>query len=61
MMAFFDLPWVPLFVGAASFCILCLVGLRLGRGFLTLIFTLINEYRPRNITASYPCVYLGSC
>ena len=44
MLAFFDLPWVPLFI-AASFLLHPIFGwLAIGSGFLTLIFTIINEY-----------------
>ena len=44
MLAFFDLPWVPLFI-AASFLLHPIFGwLAIGSGILTLIFTIINEY-----------------
>ena len=44
MLAFFDLPWVPLFI-AASFLLHPIFGwLAVGSGILTLIFTIINEY-----------------
>ena len=44
MIAFFDLPWVPLFV-AAAFLLHPVFGfLAIGTGILTLIITLINEY-----------------
>ena len=44
MLAFFDLPWVPLFI-AAAFLLHPVFGfLAIGAGILTLIITLINEY-----------------
>jgi PrtD family type I secretion system ABC transporter len=44
MLAFFDLPWVPLFI-ASSFLLHPIFGwLAIGSGILTLIFTIINEY-----------------
>ena len=44
MIAFFDLPWVPLFI-AAAFLLHPVFGfLAIGAGILTLIITLINEY-----------------
>ena len=44
MLAFFDLPWVPLFI-AASFLLHPVFGfLAIGSGILTFIITLVNEY-----------------
>src|SRR6476620_6449995 len=44
MLAFFDLPWVPLFV-AAAFLLHPIFGwLAIGTGILTLIITIVNEY-----------------
>jgi ATP-binding cassette subfamily C protein RsaD len=49
MLAFFDLPWVPLFI-AASFLLHPIFGwLALGSGILTLIFTIINEYSTKKL------------
>ena len=49
MLAFFDLPWVPLFV-AAAFLLHPIFGwLAVGSGVLTLIFTLINEYSTKKL------------
>ena len=49
MLAFFDLPWVPLFV-AASFLLHPVFGwLAIGSGVLTLIFTIINEYSTKKL------------
>jgi PrtD family type I secretion system ABC transporter len=49
MLAFFDLPWVPLFI-AASFLLHPIFGwLATGSGILTLIFTIINEYSTKKL------------
>ena len=49
MLAFFDLPWVPLFI-AASFLLHPIFGwLAIGSGILTLIFTIINEYSTKKL------------
>jgi PrtD family type I secretion system ABC transporter len=49
MLAFFDLPWVPLFI-AASFLLHPIFGwLAIGSGMLTLIFTIINEYSTKKL------------
>jgi ATP-binding cassette subfamily C protein RsaD len=49
MLAFFDLPWVPLFI-AASFLLHPIFGwLAVGSGILTLIFTIINEYSTKKL------------
>jgi ATP-binding cassette subfamily C protein RsaD len=49
MLAFFDLPWVPLFV-AAAFLLHPIFGwLAIGSGILTLIFTIINEYSTKKL------------
>jgi PrtD family type I secretion system ABC transporter len=44
MIAFFDLPWVPLFVAAAFLLHPVFGWLAIGTGIITLIITLINEY-----------------
>jgi PrtD family type I secretion system ABC transporter len=49
MLAFFDLPWVPLFIGA-SFLLHPVFGwLAVGSGVLTLIFTIVNEYSTKKL------------
>jgi PrtD family type I secretion system ABC transporter len=49
MLAFFDLPWVPLFV-AASFLLHPVFGwLAIGSGILTLIITVINEFSTKKL------------
>jgi ATP-binding cassette subfamily C protein RsaD len=49
MLAFFDLPWVPLFV-AASFLLHPVFGwIAIGSGILTLIITVVNEYSTKRL------------
>jgi ATP-binding cassette, subfamily C, type I secretion system permease/ATPase len=49
MLAFFDLPWVPLFI-AAAFLLHPIFGwLAIAAGILTLIITIINEYSTRKL------------
>ena len=49
ILAFFDLPWVPLFV-AAAFLLHPIFGwLAIGTAILTLIITLINEYSTKKL------------
>jgi PrtD family type I secretion system ABC transporter len=47
MLAFFDLPWVPLFIAAAFFLHPIFGWLAIGTGILTLILTVINELSTR--------------
>ena len=48
VIAFFDLPWVPLFI-AASFLLNPIFGwLAIAAGFITLIVTVVNEYATKN-------------
>ena len=49
MLAFFDLPWVPLFVAAAFLLHPVFGWLTIGSGVLTLIITLINEYSTKKL------------
>jgi PrtD family type I secretion system ABC transporter len=44
MLAFFDLPWVPLFVAASFFLHPIFGWLAIGTGILTLMITVVNEY-----------------
>ena len=49
LLAFFDLPWVPLFV-AAAFLLHPIFGwLAIGAGILTLISTIVNEYSTKKL------------
>ena len=49
MLAFFDLPWVPLFVAAAFLLHPVFGWLAIGSGILTLIITIINEYSTKKL------------
>ena len=49
ILAFFDLPWVPLFV-AASFLLHPIFGwLAIGTGILTLVIAIVNEYSTKKL------------